>query len=116
MEAEPTVFCYECKHLVGRRNNLEAAQSWKCAAPQNIERIEKDPVTAMSIYIYRHPSCYAARGLGEVGQPSTWEVCGPVGQWYEKYEPYQEPRGSNPLAPRKPQAPSADDLLKELEP
>lgn len=119
---EPTVFCYECKHLVGKRHNYDTARNWQCSAPQNVVRIDKDPVTAMSVYHYRYTNCYEARQdhLKAIAPLDAAVVvvdsCGISAQWYEKYEPpYTEPRGSNPL--RKPQAvPSAEALLKELEP
>ena len=105
-EAPGQVYCAECAHLIGRRTVHEQADSWRCAAKQNVLAVSKDLVTGSTVYHYTQPSCRAAR--------EAPNACGSAGLWYTKYEPFVPPaRSSNPLRSSQSK-PSADDLLAEL--
>jgi len=107
---EPAIppICAECAHLLGRRINRESAPQWKCAAPQNLKDLSRDPVTGDAVYKFYHESCYDAREASE--------ACGPSGLWFKLYEYPQQNTASLQLGPRgkKPSA-SADSLLAELD-
>ena len=119
LQPEPP-YCCDCAHLVGRRTYHEKAETWKCAAKENITSITVDLVTGFNVYHYLFESCYEARlplalvstrGVGKLKE----EGCGPEGRWFLKYEHVEHnPSGLNLGGRRRPQA-DAEDLLKELE-
>lgn len=97
--------CRDCKHLLGRREAVEAADSWRCVHPDNITSVRTNPVTGAPIRAFKAVSLYDVRGVEG--------VCQPQGLKFEQYvQPSYTP--SAPVSKQRGAMPSADDLLGEL--
>ena len=108
-------FCKDCKHLVGRRNYPEHAESWLCGHPSNILGENTDSVTGEVLRSYRISRCYSMRTNLLYTPGSSGEVinknCGEAGAWFEPYvQPHYEGKGSPAIS----QAARADELFAEL--
>lgn len=82
-EATPTPVntCVTCKHLLGKRTNLEdAAEKWRCQHPSNIFHTSIDVVTGVTRVTYAYATIYAVR------DPANTANCGEAGINWELYE------------------------------
>ena len=95
---QPSNFCRDCAHLIGKRDYKADAATWTCGAPQNM-LASSDLVTGQTYHKFL--SCYKAR-------ENAPDTCGLAGLWFVEYK---KPDYSN-----KPGLPSnVDSLLDELE-
>lgn len=73
--------CVTCKHLLGKRTNIEdAAEKWCCQHPSNIFHTSVDVVTGLPRVTYNYVNIYNVR------DPANSSNCGEVGANWELYE------------------------------
>ena len=95
---QPSNFCRDCAHLIGKRDYKADAANWKCGAPQN-KLAATDLVTG--IPDYKYATCYKARENEWLEKKLEGELillsCGLVGLWFVEYK---KPDYSNKPSPQ----------------
>lgn len=78
--SEELKLCVNCKHLLGKRSNLEdAAEKWKCYHPLNIATSKTNLVTGEVTTV-----CISSISLL---RSVDLALCSPSGKLFERYEP-----------------------------
>jgi hypothetical protein len=79
---DPAIYykcCNTCTFLLGNRSNTHSWETWKCAAPENLNEKRLNLISGEKEIVYIHNLALMARNNVGGG-------CGIEGKWYKRYE------------------------------